>query len=111
MGLKDDWKDTGKNLGKSFVGLGKSIIKSVEVGADKVLDEEKKDENGEPVPTGLRDSWSKVGHSFGEAGKSLGKAVAGTAKSVAESLDDEKDAANEEPKQEREEDKKEDVGE
>ena len=104
MGLKDDWKETGKNLGKSFVGLGKSIIKSVEVGTDKVLDEEKKNENGEPEPTGLRESWSKVGHSFGEAGKSLGKAVAGTAKSVAESLDDEKDAAKEEEKEDKKED-------
>ncbi len=89
MSLKDDWKKTGKDLGKSFAGLGKSIIKSVEAGADKVNGDEGKNESVE-ASAGLRESWSKVGHSFGEAGKSLGKAVLGTAKTVGDAFEDEK---------------------
>ena len=88
MSVKDNWKNTGKGLGKSFAGLGKSIVKSVKVGADKLLDEEPKDEEGNVKPTNLKESWSEVGHSFGNTGKSLGKAVSGTAKKVAQKIDE-----------------------
>ncbi|MBQ7700305.1 MAG: hypothetical protein IJT49_08200 [Clostridia bacterium] len=88
MSVKDNWKNTGKGLGKSFAGVGKSIIKSVKVGADRILDEEPRDENGNVVQTDLRESWSEVGHSFGNTGKSLGKAVSGTAKKVVKKVDE-----------------------
>ena len=88
MSVKDNWKNTGKGLGKSFAGVGKSIIKSVKVGADRILDEEPRDENGNVVQTDLRESWSEVGHSFGNTGKSFGKAVSGTAKKVAKKVDE-----------------------
>ena len=91
MSLKDNWKDAGKGIGKSFAGLGKTIVKSVKVGVDNadedsVPQEEKQD---------LKKSWSEVGHSFGSAGKSLGKAAAGTAKKVVDKIDE---AAEDEPK-------------
>lgn len=88
MGLKDNWKDVGKGLGKSFAGLGKSIVKSVEEGANRVSGDEPLDENGNPVRTDLRETWSKVGHSFGDTGKAIGKAAAGTAKKVVDSVED-----------------------
>ena len=88
MSVKDNWKDTGKGLGKSFSGLGRSIVKSVKVGAEKILDEEPRDENGNVIPEGLKESWSEVGHDFGKTGKSLGKAVAGTAKKVAKKIEE-----------------------
>ena len=34
MSVKDNWKQTGKGVGKSFAGLGKAIAKSVKVGVD-----------------------------------------------------------------------------
>jgi hypothetical protein len=95
MSVKDKWKDTGKGLGKSFAGLGKSIVKSVKVGAERILDEEPKDENGNTVKTDLRESWSEVGHNFGNTGKSLGKAVSGTARKVADKIDPEDENATE----------------
>ena len=49
MGLKDNWKDVGKGLGKSFAGLGKSIVKSVKEGANRATGDEPLDENGNPV--------------------------------------------------------------
>ena len=88
MSLKDDWKDTGKGIGKTFAGLGKSIAKSVKVGLDAATDETPVDENGKPLPNGLRESWTEVGHSFGTTGKSLGRAAAGTAKKVIDKVDE-----------------------
>ena len=84
MALKDDWKNFGKNVGGTAKSLGKSIVKTVKVGAEK-LDFEEQDEN---KPTGLKESWSEVGHSFGKTGKSLGKAISGTAKKAVGEYDD-----------------------
>ena len=35
MSLRDEWKQTGKDLGHAFQGLGKSIVRSVKTGVDK----------------------------------------------------------------------------
>ena len=35
--LKDDWKETGKDLGGAFKQLGKSIVKSEEKAANTVI--------------------------------------------------------------------------
>ena len=112
MSVKDEWKNTGKGLGKTFAGLGKSIIKSVKVGADKILDEEPRDENGNVKPTGLKESWSEVGHNFGKSGKALGRAVTETAKTVVEKADEatkdeEPQPAPEQPAEEQPESKEE----
>ena len=88
MSLKDNWKDAGKGVGKSFAGLGKSILKSVKVGVERATDEEPVDENGNPKKTNLKEAWSEVGHNFGNAGKSIGKAAAGTVKKVADKVDE-----------------------
>ncbi len=81
MSLKDKWKDFGKNTGKAFSNLGKSIATTAKVAVGK---EDATDENGN---SRLRESWSKTGHGFGDAGKSLGKAAEGTVDKV---VDDEK---------------------
>ena len=87
MSVKDNWKATGKGLGKSFAGLGKSIVQPAKVGLDRANGDIPLDKDGNPKDTNLMESWSKVGHSFGETGKSLGKAAAGTAKKVANKVD------------------------
>ena len=89
MSIKDGWKEAGKDIGKSFAGLGKAIIKSAKVGVDKALDEETEEQKEQG--TGLGKSWGDVGKSFGEAGKSFGKAVAGTASGVLDKIDGEPD--------------------
>lgn len=85
MSLKDDWKDTGKGMGKSFEGLGKSILKSVKVGIDRVVDDE--NDQTSSKDTDLRKAWSEVGHSFEKTGTSLGKAASGTMKKAAGKID------------------------
>lgn len=84
MSLKEDWKKFGKNAGDTFKHLGKSIVKTVKVGVEK-LDS---DENSENKPTGLKESWTEVGHDFGKTGKSLGKAISGTAKTAVNENED-----------------------
>ena len=88
MGVKEEWKNTGKDLGVTFAGLGKSIVRSVKVGADIILDEEPKDENGNIKPNGLKESWTEVGRNFGKSGKALGKSVTVTAKAVVKKADE-----------------------
>ena len=36
MGLKDSWKETGIGLGHAFRDLGKTLVKTVKTGAEKV---------------------------------------------------------------------------
>ena len=96
--LKDDWKEVGKGLGKSVIGLGKSIYKSAKVGAEKVEEwaDDKKDETKAPEDTGLRESWSEVGHTLGATAAGFGKAVVRSAKAGAQKADEwaEKNDAN-----------------
>lgn len=35
MALKNEWKETGVNLGHAFRDLGKAVVKTVKVGIDK----------------------------------------------------------------------------
>ena len=35
---KEEWKNTGKELGGAFTGLAKSLIRSAKTGIDKVED-------------------------------------------------------------------------
>ena len=37
-GFKDSWKETGKGLGQAFKGLGKTVIKTAEVGVNKAVE-------------------------------------------------------------------------
>lgn len=36
--LKDNWKETGKDLGHAFSGLGKTLIKTAKKAVDKAED-------------------------------------------------------------------------
>lgn len=38
MATKQDWKDTGRELGHAFKGLGKTLIRTAKTGVDKVSD-------------------------------------------------------------------------
>lgn len=81
MALKDQWKDTGKGLGSAFKGLGKSIVRSVKTGVDKV-DDTAEDENV------FNDgSWRQTGKELGGAFKNLGKSVVKSAKTGLDKID------------------------
>ena len=44
MSTKDDWKQTGKELGHAFKGLGKTILKTAKAGADKAVEWAERDD-------------------------------------------------------------------
>lgn len=82
MSVKENWKQTGTELGKTFAGLGETIVKTIEVGAEMSPDGKVRDENGNVVDTGLKEQWEQVGQNFVRSGIVLGKATASTAKVV-----------------------------
>ena len=83
MALKDEWKQTGKDVGTAFSNFGKAMGKTAKVVFTD--DENKVDENGDSE---LKKAWKDMGKGFGQAGKSFGKATGDTAKSVVDDLDD-----------------------
>ena len=83
MSLKDSWKEAGKDLGKSFTGLGKSIVKAVEIGADKIAGDE---EGAEKKTAELKETWKDTADNFDRASDSFGDAVADTGKKVSDEL-------------------------
>lgn len=91
MGLKDSWKNTGKNIGSAFSNFGKAMGKTAKV----VFTDEKNevDENGD---SDLKKAWKDTGKGFGEAGKSFGHSAADTGKKVVgkEEKDENKDTTS-----------------
>lgn len=55
MSLKDNWKETGDSLGKAFVSLGKTFVRTVSAGVKKAEEwaneESKPTEEEAPIPT------------------------------------------------------------
>ena len=50
MATKQDWKETGRDLGHAFKGLGKTLIRTAKTGVDKVNDwADNKNDNEEDV--------------------------------------------------------------
>ncbi len=107
MALKDQWKETGKNMGEAFSGLGKNIVRVVRDGVDKATDWADKDENklpeGEKESTVFNDgSWRETGKDFGEAFSGLGKSLLNSAKAGKEKAEDWADSRKEDAGEEAE---------
>ena len=80
MALKDEWKETGRNLGTAFKGLGKNVGRSVKSGLDSSDDNE---------PNVFNDgSWRNTGRELGQAFKGLANSVIDSAREGMERLDD-----------------------
>lgn len=85
MSLKDNWKNTGKELGSAFGGLGKTILKSAEQVVDDVDDSvENRPQNPNESTVFNDGSWRQVGKGLGSAFASLGKS---TVKSIKVGVD------------------------
>ncbi|MGN0370253.1 MAG: hypothetical protein ACI4EW_06875 [Butyrivibrio sp.] len=56
MSTRDDWKETGKDLGHAFKGLGKNIIKSAKKGINKATDWAESDDNQTSAQTNQTDN-------------------------------------------------------
>ena len=104
MALKDDWKETGKDLGGAFADLGKTLVRTGKTAVDKAVDwaesddaEKKAEEAAEEVKKEAEEAAEEVKEaaekdsnvfndgSWRETGKGLGQAFAGLGKSILES--------------------------
>lgn len=101
MGLKDSWKETGKEMGSAFAGLGKTLIKSAREGIDKAddwVEGSKKDgEEQTPEEEAAKESesnvfndgtWRKTGKQLGDAFKSMGQSLILSAEAGCDKIDE-----------------------
>ena len=82
MALKDEWKDTGKDLGDAFTELGKTLIRTAKVGVDKAeaWADGEDPKNAVPEENVTNDgSWRETGKDLGGAFANLGKTLIHTA--------------------------------
>ncbi len=93
---KEEWKNTGKELGGAFTGLAKSLIRSAKAGIDKVEDWAEEDENApkeaaqqEPESNVFNDgTWRETGKNLGKAFMGLGKTIVGTGEEALEKAEE-----------------------
>ena len=111
---REDWKNTGKELGHAFEGLAKSLLRSAKDGADKVADWA----DGEEENTGAKaeernvfndGTWRETGKGIGHAMGALGKSLLNTGAEVAEKVDDWVDSKTEDADSETNEDENPDL--
>ena len=73
---KEDWKQTGKELGGAFTGLAKTFVRSAKRSVDKVEEwaEGNEQPKEQPESTVFSDgSWKETGKDLGNALKGLGQ--------------------------------------
>lgn len=94
---KEQWKNTGKELGGAFEELAKTVIRSAKVGVDKAEEWAERDENAPaqepkaqaPESNVFNDgSWKETGKGLGKAFESLGKTLVGTGLDAADKAAD-----------------------
>ena len=92
---KEEWKETGKELGGAFTGLAKSLIRSAKAGIDKAEEWAEEDENKQPQQAQEPESnvfndgtWRKTGKDLGKAFMGLGKTLVGTGEEVMEKAEE-----------------------
>lgn len=76
---KDNFKETGKDIGHAFKNFGKAMGTTM-----KVAFGSEDNSNGEGKKTKTGEAWTEVGHGFAEAGKQIGR----TAKGVVDNIDE-----------------------
>ena len=99
---REEWKNTGEELGGAFKNLAKSLIRTGKAGAEKVGDwaDSQKDEyagkyteqsveDGERPSTVFNDgTWRETGKGLGKAFAGLGSAIMGSAQRGADKAEE-----------------------
>ena len=113
MGLKDSWKETGKEMGSAFAGLGKTLLKSARDGVDKADDlfEGKKDDAEQtPEEQAAKEAesnvfndgtWRKTGKQLGNAFKSMGQSIILSAEAGCDKIDETVDSVKKKDQQDQ----------
>lgn len=84
--LKSEWKVVGAGLGKTFTGLGKTLIKTAKVGVEKMDDwaEDREGVDHSAQTESMKEGWKTFGADFVDSAKAVGKT---TYRSVEEGVD------------------------
>ena len=90
---KEEWKNTGKELGGAFTGLAKSLIRSAKTGIDKVEDWAEEDTNQQQPQQEESNvfndgTWRETGKNLGKAFMGLGKTIVGTGEEALEKAEE-----------------------
>ena len=126
MALKDDWKETGKDLGGAFANLGKTLVRTGKTAVDKAVDwaesddaEKKAEEAAEEVKEAEEaaeevkeaaekdsnvfndGSWRETGKGLGQAFAGLGKTILDTGKTVVDKATDWADKKDDKSEEEK----------
>ncbi len=84
---KEEWKNTGKELGDAFQDLAKSVIRSAKAGIDKA-EEWAEGEETESSNVFNDGTWRETGKTIGHAMKSLGQSIINTGMESAEKAEE-----------------------
>ena len=97
-GLKEEWKGVGKGLGKTFSGLGKTLIRTGKLGLEKADDwaEGREGVDHSADTAAMKEGWTNFGNDFVDSAKGVGKT---TVKSVKTGVDSVSNEGNGEAKQ------------
>ena len=72
--LKEDWAGVGKGVGKTFMKLGKSLVKTAKVGVDVANDwVDGKESDNSAQKAEMKQEWKNFGHSFVDTAEDFGK--------------------------------------
>ncbi len=86
---KEEWKQTGKELGGAFTGLAKTLVRSAKRSFDKAEEWAEGDEKPkeQPESTVFSDgSWKETGKDLGNAILGLGKTLINTGSEVVDDV-------------------------
>lgn len=97
--LRDNWKDVGKGMGKTFAGLGKTLVKTAKVGANKIDDwAEDRETDNSAQKASMKEGWKEFGRDFVSTAEDLGKASVKSVKKGVDAVDNESEGSEPEMK-------------
>ncbi|MCR4814211.1 MAG: hypothetical protein K5879_05230 [Lachnospiraceae bacterium] len=86
--LYGEWKTVGKGLGKTFSGLGKTLIKTAKIGIEKAddwaEDRERVDRSAEVED--MKAGWKTFGGDFVDSAQDVGKTTVKSVKAGAQAV-------------------------
>ena len=87
--LRSDWASFGKGMGKTFSGLGKSLVATAKVGVNAASDwADGKEVDNTAEKAQMKQGWKDFGHSFVDTAEDFGKASVNTVKKGVDKVDD-----------------------
>ena len=87
--LRDNWADVGKGLGRTFSGLGRSLVQTAKVGVNAASDwADGKEVDNSSEKAQMKEGWKNFGHSFVDTAEDFGKASVKSVKKGVDKVDD-----------------------